>query len=65
MFILFVMWEDFVLVGQLLAVQAYSAVGWMTKESSISFWQGGVLSSVSIYFLVILFCCNGYGSVQV
>jgi len=36
------MWEASVLVGQLLALQEGIAVGWMTKESSISFWQGRV-----------------------
>jgi len=41
-FILCVMWETSVLVGQLLALQEGIAVGWLTKESSISFWQGRV-----------------------
>jgi hypothetical protein len=46
MSMLYVMWEAPVLVGQLLALQEGSAVGWMTKESSISFRQGkSVLSS--------------------
>jgi hypothetical protein len=31
------MWEFFVLVGQLLALQEGIAVGWMTNESSINF----------------------------
>jgi hypothetical protein len=31
-----------VLVGQLLSLQESSAVGWMTWESSINFWQGKV-----------------------
>jgi hypothetical protein len=39
-YMLFVMWEASVLLGQLLALQEGSAVGWMTKESSISFWEG-------------------------
>jgi hypothetical protein len=30
------------LVWQLVALQEGSAVGWMTKESSISFWKGKV-----------------------
>jgi hypothetical protein len=34
------MWEASVLVGQLLALQESIAMGWMTKESSISFRQG-------------------------
>jgi len=38
------MWEASVLVGQLLALQKDSAVGWTAKESSISFWQGKALS---------------------
>jgi hypothetical protein len=33
------MWEGSVLVGQLLALPEGSAVGWMTKEISINFWQ--------------------------
>jgi hypothetical protein len=37
MSMLYVMWGTSVLVGQLLALQEGSAVGWMTKESSISF----------------------------
>jgi hypothetical protein len=40
MFILYVMWEASLLVGQLLSLQEDSAVGWMIKKSSISFWQG-------------------------
>jgi len=44
MFILCVIWEASVLVGQLLALQEGSALGWMAKESSISFWQGKSLS---------------------
>ena len=36
------MWEVHVLVGQLLALQESSAVGWMTWESYINFWQGKV-----------------------
>ena len=35
-----VMCEAAVLVGQLLALQEGSAVGWMTKESSINVRQG-------------------------
>jgi hypothetical protein len=42
MFILYVTWEAPVLI----AVQEGNAVGWMTKESSINFWQEkGFLSS--------------------
>jgi hypothetical protein len=44
MLIFYVMWEAAELVGQLLALQEGSAVGWMTKESSITFWQGKVFS---------------------
>jgi hypothetical protein len=40
MSILFVMWEASVHVRQLLALQGGSAVGWVTKESSINFRQG-------------------------
>jgi hypothetical protein len=40
------MWEASVLVGQALALQEGSAVGWMTKKSSISFWQGKVFSQL-------------------
>jgi hypothetical protein len=47
MFILYVMWEASVLVGQLLALQAGSSVGWITKESSISFRQGKNFLSLS------------------
>jgi len=36
------MWEVCVLAGQLLVLQESSAVGWMTGESSINFWQGKV-----------------------
>ena len=38
-FILYVMWKRTVL-GQPSALQEGSAVGWVTKELSISFWQG-------------------------
>jgi hypothetical protein len=38
------MWEALVLDGQVLALQEGSAVGWMAKESFISFWQGKVFS---------------------
>jgi hypothetical protein len=41
-FFLFIMWEVSVFFGQLLALQEGMAVGWMTKESSISFWNGQV-----------------------
>jgi hypothetical protein len=44
MSMLYVMWEVSVLVGQLLALQEGSAVGWTTKESSINFRQGKVCS---------------------
>jgi hypothetical protein len=40
MFVLYVMCEAAVLVRQLLALQEGSAVGWMTKESSINVRQG-------------------------
>jgi len=33
------MWEGSVLVGRLLALQEGSAMGWLTKEISINFWQ--------------------------
>jgi hypothetical protein len=46
MFILFVMWESSALAGHLLALQERSAVGLMTKESSIRFWQGIVLCNL-------------------
>jgi hypothetical protein len=46
MFILYVMWESSVLAGHLLALQESSAVGLMTKESSINFWQGIVLCNL-------------------
>jgi hypothetical protein len=39
MFILYVICEVSVLVEELLALQEVSSVGWMTKESSINFWQ--------------------------
>jgi hypothetical protein len=45
MFSLYVMWEACVLVVQLFALQEGSAVGCMTKESSIIFWQGKHSSS--------------------
>jgi len=38
------MWEASVLVGHVLALQDGNAVGWMTKESFISFLQGQVFS---------------------
>jgi hypothetical protein len=41
------MWEASLPVGQLLVVQEDSAVGWMTKESSINFWQGKSFLSFS------------------
>jgi hypothetical protein len=37
------MWESYVF-GQLLTLQEGSALSWMTKESSINFWQGKVFS---------------------
>jgi hypothetical protein len=37
---LYVRWEVSVLVGKLLALQEGSAVGWMTKESSVNCRQG-------------------------
>jgi hypothetical protein len=40
MFMLYVMWEVSVFVGQLLALQEGNAVGWVTKELSINFRQG-------------------------
>jgi len=40
------MWETSVLAGHLLALQEGSAVGLMTKESSISFWQGIVVCNL-------------------
>jgi len=49
------MWKDSVLVGQLFAVQVYSAVGCMTKESSISFWQGGVFFRLQSRYIFSLF----------
>jgi hypothetical protein len=55
MFILCVMWEDSVLVVPLFAVQAYSAVGWMTKESSISFWLAGVFFRLQSEYIFLLF----------
>jgi len=42
-FILNVIWDASVLVGQLLALHEDSAVSWMTKESYISLWLGEVL----------------------
>jgi hypothetical protein len=36
MLMLYLMWEASLLVGQMLALQEGSAVGWVTKESSIS-----------------------------
>jgi hypothetical protein len=39
MSVLCVLWEASVLVGQLLALQEDSAVGWVTKELSVSFRQ--------------------------
>jgi hypothetical protein len=38
------MWEAYVLVGQLLALQEGSAVGWIIKESSINFCQAKAFS---------------------
>lgn len=43
-FILNVIWDASVLVGQLLALHEDSAVGWMTKESFNNFSQGKVFS---------------------
>jgi hypothetical protein len=43
-FILCVMWEASVLFRQLPAWQEGSALGWMTKESLIYFWEGKVSS---------------------
>ena len=43
-FILNVIWDASVLVGQLLALHEDSAMGWMTKELFINFSQGRVLS---------------------
>jgi hypothetical protein len=34
------MWEASVFVEGLLCLQEVSALGWMTKESSINFWEG-------------------------
>jgi hypothetical protein len=45
MLMLFVMWEASILVGQLLALQEGSAVGWMTKELPNNFRQGSSLLS--------------------
>jgi hypothetical protein len=39
---LYVMWEAFLLAGQLLGLQEGKTVGWMTKEPSINFRQGKV-----------------------
>ena len=44
MFILNVMWDASVLVGQLLVLHEDSAMGWMTKELFINFSQGRVFS---------------------
>jgi len=46
--ILCVIWETSVFVGQLLALQEGSAVGWMTMESLINFCQGKGLSCLQI-----------------
>jgi hypothetical protein len=43
-FILNVIWDASVHVGQLLALHGDSAVGWMTKELFINFSQGKVFS---------------------
>jgi len=40
------MWEASVLAGHLLALQEGSAVGLMTKESSINFWKGIVVCNL-------------------
>jgi hypothetical protein len=48
MSMLCVMWEASVLVGHLLALQEGSAVGWMTKESSLNIRQGKILSHPQI-----------------
>jgi hypothetical protein len=42
MLILHVIWEASILGGHLLALQERNDVAWMTKASSISFWQGKV-----------------------
>ena len=41
-FILYLMWEAFVLVGQLLAVHEGSSGGWITKEPFLCFWQQNI-----------------------
>jgi hypothetical protein len=46
--ILCVIWETPVLVGQLLALQEGSAVGWMTMESLINFCQEKCFSCLQI-----------------
>jgi hypothetical protein len=40
MFMLCAMWNTSVFVEHMHALQEDSAVGWMTKESLINFWQG-------------------------
>jgi hypothetical protein len=47
MFILYVMWKASVLIEQLLALQEGSAVAWVTKETSVNFWQGKIFLSSS------------------
>jgi hypothetical protein len=37
------MWKSIV-VGKLFVLHEGSVVGWMTKESSINYWQGKVIS---------------------
>jgi hypothetical protein len=49
MYMFYVMCDASVLVGQLLALQEGSAVGWMTKESSIKFWHVRSFLSSSKY----------------
>jgi len=44
MFIPYLMWEAYVLVGQLPALQVGSAVSWIIKESSINFLQAKTFS---------------------
>jgi len=41
-FILYLIWEAFVLVGWLLAVQEGSSGGWITKEPFLCFWQQNI-----------------------
>jgi hypothetical protein len=41
MFIPYIMWKSTV-VGNLFVLHEGSVVGWMTKESSINYWQGKV-----------------------